>query len=71
MTQMMALRKLNTSLCASICIMSLADERYTGMQMILLGTAGEMLLYNWIMLQNLEQQEHKVVVHKDDGFEHL
>ena len=58
-------------LCASICIMSLADERYTGMQMILLGTAGEMLLYNWILLQNLQKTERKDVVKKDDGFEHL
>ena len=58
-------------LCASICIMSLADERYLGMQLILLGTSGEMLLYNWILLQNLEQQQRKVVVREDDGFEHL
>ena len=62
---------LSGMLCASICIMSLADERYTGMQMILLATAGEMLLYNWILLQNLEQKERVVVVKKDDGFEHL
>ena len=55
----------------AMCIMSLADERYTGMQMILLATAGEMLLYNWIMLQNMVQVERKVVVQKDDGFEHL
>ena len=58
-------------LATMLCIMSLADERYTGMQMILLGTAGEMLLYNWILLQNLQQMERKVVVRKDDGFEHL
>lgn len=62
---------LSGMLCASICIMSLADVRYTGMQMILLGTAGEMLLYNWILLQNLKQVERKVVPKKDDGFEHL
>ena len=58
-------------LSATLCIMSLADERYTGMQLILLATAGEMLLYNWILLQNLEQKERIVVVKKDDGFEHL
>ena len=62
---------LSVMLCASICIMSLADERYFGMQMILLATAGQMLLYNWILLQNLRQKERKVVIQKDDGFEHL
>ena len=62
---------LSVMLCASICIMSLADERYMGMQMILLATAGEMLLCNWILLQNLRQKERKVVVQKNDGFEHL
>ncbi len=58
-------------LCASICLLSLADERYLGMQLILLATAGQMLLYIWILLRNLQEKERKVVVHKDDGFEHL
>lgn len=58
-------------LSASICIMSLADKRYTGMQMMLLATAGQMLLYVWILLRNLRRRERKVIVQKDDGFEHL
>ncbi len=58
-------------LCASVCLMSLADERYLGMELILLATAGQMLLYTWILLRNLQQKERKVVVQKDDGFEHL
>lgn len=55
----------------SICIMSLADARYLGMEMILLASAGQMLLYVWILLQNLKKKERRVVVKKDDGFEHL
>lgn len=53
------------------CIMSLADERYLGMQMMLLASAGQMLLYTWIMVQNLQKVEKEKPVHKDDGFEHL
>jgi hypothetical protein len=41
------------------------------MQMILLATAGQMLLYTWLMVQNLQKVEKKKVVRKDDGFEHL
>ena len=58
-------------LSATLCIMSLADERYTSMQMILLATAGQMQLYVWLMVQNLQKVEKKKVVRKDDGFEHL
>ena len=58
-------------LCASVSLMSLADVRYTGMQMMLLSTAGQMLLYTWILLQNLREKERKVIPKKDDGFEHL
>ena len=55
----------------SLCIMSLADPRYLGLEMILLSSAGQMLLYTWILLQNLQKKERRVVVKKDDGFEHL
>ena len=58
-------------LSGSISIMSLADERYMGMELILLAQAGQMLLYVWILLQNLQRKERKVIVKKDDGFEHL
>ena len=57
--------------CASVCIMSLADKRYLGMQMMLLATGGQMLLYTWILLRNLQEKERRVVIQKDDGFEHL
>ena len=62
---------LSVMFSGSLCIMSLADTRYLGSQMILLATAGEMLLYTWILLQNLKKKERRVVVKKDDGFEHL
>ena len=47
----------------SSCIMSLADERYMGMQFILLGAAGQLLLYVWILVRNLEKKQVK----KADG----
>ena len=62
---------LSVMFCGTVCIMSLADERHTGMEIILLATAGQMLLYTWILLQNLRTKERKVIVQKDDGFEHL
>ena len=58
-------------LSATVSIMSLADGRYTGMEIILLATAGQMMLYIWILVQNLRKKERKVIVKKDDGFEHL
>lgn len=38
---------------AVLFLMSLADERYTGMQLILFGWALMLILYNWIMVENL------------------
>ncbi len=46
---------------ASTCIMSLADERYMGMQLILLAGAGMLLLYVWIMVRNLEKLPQKKI----------
>ena len=56
------------ALCASMmgaamCIMALADERYMGMQLILLASAGMLLLYVWILVRNLEKRQPK----KKDG----
>lgn len=58
-------------LSGTLCLMSLADERYMGMQLILLATAGQMLLYTWLMVQDLQKGEVKVEPKVDDGFEHL
>ena len=38
-----------------MCIMVLADERYMGMQLIFLASAAQLLLYEWVMVRNLEQ----------------
>ena len=46
---------------AAACITALADERYMGMQLILLGAAGMLLLYVWIMVRNLEKLPQKKV----------
>ena len=56
---------------AMLCIMSLADERYMGMELILLASAGQLLLAVWILVQNQQEKERRVIVKKDDGFEHL
>lgn len=40
---------------AMTAIMALADERYMGMQLILIASAGMLLLYVWIMVRNLEK----------------
>ena len=45
----------------SMCIMSLADARYMGMQLILLSSAGMLLLYVWILVRNLEKKQQKKV----------
>ncbi len=58
-------------LSATVSLMSLADGRYMGMEIILLATAGQMLLTIWILVQNQREKERRVIVKKDDGFEHL
>lgn len=46
-------------MCTMLSIMNLADSRYFGMQIIILGTAIQMALYNWILIMNLKQRERK------------
>jgi hypothetical protein len=58
-------------LSATVSLMSLADGRHLGMEIMLLATAGQMLLSTWILVQNLREKERKVIVKRDDGFEHL
>ena len=57
-----------------MCLMSLADERYMGMQLILLSSAGMLLLYVWILVRNLEKLPPKKINDPevdDGGFEKL
>ena len=56
---------------AMLCIMSLADSRYMGMELILLAAAGQLLLFLWLLVQNQQEKVRKVIVKRDDGFEHL
>lgn len=63
-------------MCAMLSIMSLADGRYMGMQMIILGTAIQMAIYNWVLIMNLKKREKKKPAEEelpmdDGGFRHL
>ena len=41
---------------AAMCIMTLADERYMGMELIFLASAGMLILYEWILVRNLKKK---------------
>lgn len=58
---------------AMLCIMSLADEKYMGMHIIMLGAAMQLVMYEWVLVMNMlkkqpKQKEEKVY---RDGFERL
>lgn len=46
-------------MCAMLSIMNLADGRYMGMQMIIMGTAMQMALYTWVLIMNLKKREKR------------
>ena len=52
---------------AAMCILTLADERYMGMQLILLASAGMLILYEWILVRNLKKK--RADTRKDGGAE--
>ena len=55
-----------------LCLLSLADERYMGLHVILFATALMFIFMNWVMIENLQQGEvKKEKPKKDDGFDHL
>ena len=59
---------------AMLCLLSLADERYMGMHLILFSSALMFLFYNWVLVCNLQKTEEKEKPEAettDDGFEHL
>ena len=63
-------------MCTMLSIMNLADGRYMGMQMIILATAVQMALYNWILIRNLKkrvkkQPEYEEPSVDDGGFSHI
>ena len=63
----------NIMLGVMMCIMSLADERYMGMHVIMLGAALQLLLYVWVLIKNMQKKALKVKEDQppEDGFEHL
>lgn len=56
---------------AFLCIMSLADSRNIGLQIILLSAALMLINYNWIMVANLRSREAEEKEVPSDGFERL
>ena len=60
---------------AMLCLLSLADERYMGMHIILFSSALMFLFCNWVMVCNLapvaKQEPVKTETVDDNGFEHL
>ena len=64
-------------MCAMLSIMSLADGRYFGMQVIIIGTAIQMALYNWILIMNLKRRKPRPTAEDDTpvtdegGFRHI
>ena len=56
---------------ASLCIMCLADDRFMGMQLMLVGHALLLMLYNWAMVCNLRKAAPKPKAQPNDGFERL
>jgi hypothetical protein len=49
-----------------MCIMSLADDRYMGMHIIMLGAALQLLFYEWVLIKNMQEKKLKK---KDSGEE--
>ncbi len=47
--------RFDAMLGGSLCLMCLADDRYTGMQLMLLGMSLLLMLYNWAMVCNLRE----------------
>jgi hypothetical protein len=56
---------------SAMCIMIMADERYMGLEIMYLGSALMLLLYNWIMITNLRQRPKEQKEQPNDGFERL
>lgn len=56
-----------------MCVMSLADERYMGMHVIMLGAALQLLMYEWLLIMNMQKKAPKVKGEQppEDGFERL
>lgn len=59
---------------AMMCVMSLADERNIGMNVILLGAALQLVMYEWVLIMNLQKKQLRQKAEElppEDGFERL
>lgn len=60
---------------AAMCIMSIADERYMGMHIIMLSAALMLILYNWILFKNLRKKVKRSEIQEpqsdEGGFEQI
>ena len=63
--------RFDAMLGGSLCLMCLADERYTGMQLMYVGFALLLMLYNWAMVCNLREVKKEAQEPPRDGFERL
>lgn len=56
-----------------LCIMSIADSRYLGQQVMLGATALMLIMFNWIMVTNLETRakEPQKDINAENGFEQV
>lgn len=56
---------------ATLCIMTLSDERYIGQQIMFGAAAFMLLMYNWILLSNMKTGRKAYSGQDSAGFEHL
>ena len=56
---------------AFILIVTLADERYLGQQIMIIASAAMLLYYDWVLIVNMKQKEAPMSYQPRDGFEHL
>lgn len=56
---------------AFLLIVTLADGRYLGQQIMILASVCMLLYYDWVMIVNMKQKEAPMSYQPRDGFEHL
>ena len=56
---------------AFILIVTLADERYLGQQIMIIGSACMLLYYDWVLIVNMQQKAPPLSYQPRDGFDHL
>lgn len=54
-----------------LCMMTLVDESYFGMSVMMAAAASMLLYYNWVLIKNMLRREKKPKPVRNDGFERL